>query len=221
MRVAADSVVPSGGLRRRVVRGTESALVVLGVVFVLASARWVELPVLAVWDALAGAYLVLGAIVLWRPLPGAAADPDAAEDPALRHRSGLIFTIAASVTGMMAATRVIANTQAGVSGSALKALGVAAMILAWTLVHVGFARLYSAAYHRPGEAGGGLEFPHAQEPGRVEFMYFALTLGVSFAVSDVTVTSSDMRRRVLAHEVVSFFYNAAVIALAIGTLTDL
>jgi uncharacterized membrane protein len=221
MRVAADYVVPSGGLRRRVVRGTESLLVVLGVVFAVASSRWVELPVLAAWDVLAGAYLVLGAIVLWRPLPGAAADPDAAEDPVTRHRSGLIFTIAASVTGMMAATRVIVSTQAGVSGGALKALGVAAMILAWTLVHVGFARLYAAAYHRPGDAGGGLEFPHAQEPGRVEFVYFALTLGVSFAVSDVTVTSSDMRRRVLAHEVVSFFYNAAVIALAIGTLTDL
>jgi uncharacterized membrane protein len=30
-----------------------------------------------------------------------------------------------------------------------------------------------------------------------------------------------MRRRVLVHEVLSFFYNAAVIALAISTLIDL
>lgn len=221
MGVATDPVAASGGLRRGVVRSTETVLVALGVAFVIVSSHAAEIPILGAWDVLALSYLTLGAIAVWRPLRGTAPDPDAASDPIVRHWSGLIFTICASVIGMVAATRVIVHTQAGTSGAALTTLAVAAMILAWTLVHVGFARLYSAAYHRPGEAGGGLEFPHGQAPGRVEFVYFAFTLGVSFAVSDVTVTSSDMRRRVLVHETLSFFYNAAVIALAISTLTEI
>ena len=208
-------------MRRNVVRVTETALVGLGVAFVIASARSAEIPILGAWDVLAGTYLALGALVVWRPVPGTDRDPDAASDPIVRHWSGMIFTVSASVIGMVAATRVIVHTQTGTSGAALTILAVAAMILAWTLVHVGFARLYSAAYDRPGAAGGGLEFPHGEHPGRVEFVYFAFTLGVSFAVSDVTVTSSDMRWRVLVHEVLSFFYNAAVIALAISTLADL
>src|SRR4051812_23980173 len=216
MAVAADRVAAAGRLRRGVVRTTETALVVLGVAFVLSTDRWAEIPILGVWDILAGAYLALGALVVWRPVPGADADPDAASDPIMRHWSGMVFTVSASVIGMVAATRVIVNAQAGTSGAALTVLAVAAMILAWTLVHVGFARLYSSAYHRPGPAGGGLEFPHGEQPGRVEFVYFAFTVGVSFAVSDVTVTRSDMRWRVLVHEILSFFYNAAVIALAIS-----
>jgi uncharacterized membrane protein len=188
---------------------------------VIASTYSAEIPILGAWDVLAGTYLALGAIVVWRPIPGTDPDPDAASDPTVRHWSGMVFTASASVIGMVAATRVIVNTQTGTSGGALTILAVAAMILAWTLVHVGFARLYSSAYDRPGAAGGGLEFPHDQRPGRVEFVYFAFTVGVSFAVSDVTVTSSEMRWRVLVHEVLSFFYNAAVIALAISTLTDL
>jgi uncharacterized membrane protein len=219
--VATDRLAVSGRLRRRVVRATETALVVLGVAFVIASTHSAEIPILGAWDVLAGAYLALGALVVWRPLPGADPDPDAASDPVVRHWSGMVFTVSASVIGMVAATRVIVNAQTGTSGAALTILAVAAMILAWTLVHAGFARLYSAAYHRPGTAGGGLEFPHGERPGRVEFVYFAFTVGVSFAVSDVTVTRSDMRWRVLVHEILSFFYNAAVIALAISTLTDL
>ena len=77
----------------------------------------------------------------------------------------------------------------------------------------GWARLYHA------RSANGLRFPDQRSPGRIEFLYFAFTIAVSFAVSDVTITRRDVRWQVTIHSVASFFYNAAVIALAIGTIT--
>ena len=55
----------------------------------------------------------------------------------------------------------------------------------------------------------------------LDFAYFAFTLGTSFAVSDVEVTDSRMRRSVLGHQILSFFYNAAILTLAINLAVDL
>lgn len=55
-------------------------------------------------------------------------------------------------------------------------------------------------------------------PELAEFLYFSFTIGTSFAVSDVTVVSRSMRKRVTAHSVLSFFFNAAVVAIAIDWL---
>jgi uncharacterized membrane protein len=66
-----------------------------------------------------------------------------------------------------------------------------------------------------------LHFPEAlKSPAYLDFLYFAFTIAVSFAVSDVIVTRREVRWQVTVHSVVSFFYNAAVIALAIGTITS-
>ncbi|GMA21198.1 DUF1345 domain-containing protein [Arsenicicoccus piscis] len=61
--------------------------------------------------------------------------------------------------------------------------------------------------------------PGHQHPRPVDFVYLAFTLGSSFATSDVEITSRRMRFRVLLHSVLSFFYNAAVVALAISVIT--
>jgi uncharacterized membrane protein len=84
------------------------------------------------------------------------------------------------------------------------------------LLHAGYARFYAGLYAAD---GGGLEFPRRQQPGPVDFMYFSFTLGTSFAVSDVTVTAPGMRWHVMAHSILCFFYNAIVLAVAIGIVT--
>ncbi|MBF6244513.1 DUF1345 domain-containing protein [Nocardia elegans] len=42
---------------------------------------------------------------------------------------------------------------------------------------------------------------------------------MSFAVSDVATHHRDIRAQVLAHSVLGFFYNAAVIGVAVGVVT--
>jgi uncharacterized membrane protein len=50
----------------------------------------------------------------------------------------------------------------------------------------------------------------------MDFAYFAFTIGTSFAVSDVDVTSRAIRRAVLGHQILSFFFNTSILALAIN-----
>ncbi|HEY6594740.1 MAG TPA: DUF1345 domain-containing protein [Asanoa sp.] len=46
-----------------------------------------------------------------------------------------------------------------------------------------------------------------------------MTIGVSFATSDVEVRSRVLRWHVMVHSVLGFFYNAVVLAVAIGVVT--
>ena len=45
-----------------------------------------------------------------------------------------------------------------------------------------------------------------------------MTIGTAFSVSDVLVTSTRLRWHVMVHSVVSFFYNAAVVAFALSLI---
>jgi uncharacterized membrane protein len=183
------------------VRASEAVLVLVGLTFVLlANERIAGLILLGLWDVLAVLYVAIGTVVVHR----------AGDSPAEGFWFSMVFTVTASLIGMTTAGQAILK---GPVDTAENVLGVVAMILSWLLFHAGWARLDHA------RAVDGLKFPAQPRPGRIEFLYFALTIAVSFAVSDVTITRRDVRWQVTIHSVLSFFYNAAVIALAIGTIT--
>ena len=48
------------------------------------------------------------------------------------------------------------------------------------------------------------------------FHVFLFVIGMTFQVSDVQVTATPLRRLVLAHGVISFFFSVAVLALAVN-----
>lgn len=98
----------------------------------------------------------------------------------------------------------------------VQGMGAFTILLAWLTLHVSYAQRYAWLYHRE---GGGLEFPRTEVPVSIDFLYFALTLGSSFATSDVDVVSRQMRWHVLGHSVMSFFYNAVVLAVALKLIT--
>jgi len=89
------------------------------------------------------------------------------------------------------------------------------MVMSWMLLQAGYARRY-AALVKTGQ--GGLTFPRTDNPAPVDYLYFAVTIGTAFSVSDVLVTSTRLRWHVMVHSVVSFFYNAAVVAFALSLI---
>ncbi|MDB5820720.1 MAG: hypothetical protein JWQ11_4360 [Rhizobacter sp.] len=104
----------------------------------------------------------------------------------------------------------------------------------WLLMPTLFAMTYSTLYYGGGKAkGGGLKFPEDDEdldnstPGKLlapqysDFMYFSFTLAVAFQTSDVTVTTSALRRLVLIHSVLSFVFNTAIVALMVNIAAGL
>ena len=95
------------------------------------------------------------------------------------------------------------------------ALGMATLTLSWLYLHALFAAQYAHLYWL---SEGGLEFPGGKDPDWLEFVYFSFTIGMTAQVSDVTTRSPAMRRMVLAHALVAFAFNAALIGVAVNLL---
>lgn len=101
--------------------------------------------------------------------------------------------------------------------TSLKFMVIITLALAWLLSNTIYALHYAHLYYRPGSKGG-LVFSGDHEPDYGDFAYFAFTMGMTFATSDVTITSSEMRRSVTAHSVASFVFNIGVLAFTINVL---
>jgi uncharacterized membrane protein len=97
-------------------------------------------------------------------------------------------------------------------------LATTTIVLSWAFIHSIFAVHYAHEYYGDGRDHiiGGMSFPEDQEPDYWDFMYFAFTIGMCAQVSDVTVSSKSIRRTVLSHSIVSFLFNAALLALTVN-----
>lgn len=163
---------------------------------------------LLLWVSVAVFYLLIGGLIVRRRRLGG--------EPPRAVRAGRRFsfflTAAASLTGLGAATAVLADTGDTEFSAAVTGLGVVATICAWMLLHTGYARFYATW-------ADDLRYPKTATPTIVDHLYFAVTIGVSFAASDVEVRATALRWHVMVHSVVSFFYNAVVLAIAVGVIT--
>ena len=103
-------------------------------------------------------------------------------------------------------------------------LALAALGTSWLLIHTIYAFHYAHRYYqaekRKTEAGPGLDFPGALDPDYFDFLYFSFVIGMTSQVSDVQVTSRDMRRITLIHGVLAFAFNMLVLALSINVVAS-
>jgi uncharacterized membrane protein len=89
--------------------------------------------------------------------------------------------------------------------------------VAWSLTHTSYTLRYAHLYYRDDEEGeGGLVFLGDRKPDDFDFAYFAYTVGMCFQVSDVSISSAQIRRTVLGHAMLSFIYNTVILALALN-----
>jgi uncharacterized membrane protein len=207
-----------------ITRLCEIGLAVIGINYIRVpntAAR--ETGYLLSFDLLALVYLTVGFFVVRQHRHQTAGPPPPiVELPPwarrLRRQFSFILAAVASVTGIAAALDVLFHGTPDEQGTVIKILGVIAVVCAWLLLHVGYAKFYRSLDVADGSPG--LRFPDNIEPLLLDYLYFALTLGVSFAVSDVEIIRRDTRWHVLVHSVASFFYNSAVLAVAVGVVTQ-
>jgi len=102
------------------------------------------------------------------------------------------------------------------------AVGIAGAIIGWCLTHSTYALRYAHLFYRDdGTPCDGLTFPRTPEPDDYDFLYFSFVIGMTFQVSDVQVNDPGIRRMVLAHGIVSFAYNTAILALGVNLISNL
>lgn len=220
----------SPGLARRapIVAGfllsllVQIAMIVVGVWLVLlAEDDTSTLLLLALWCAIGTLYEAVVLVVLGR----AAKRPPIEGDRPTRFEVGRVArvvsmtaTILASLIGFTAAVQVLGLHNDPEVGSITDVVGVWSMLLAWGFLHWGFSQIYYQRFYAADEPL--LRFPGTEHPRFVDFVYFAYTLGTSFASSDVEVRSTRLRWTVLWHSVLSYFFNGLIIVLALNTITS-
>lgn len=101
-------------------------------------------------------------------------------------------------------------------------LSVFALAVSWLFIQTVFTFRYAHRYYqeekRKEPDGPGLQFPGGLDPDYFDFLYYAHVVGMTSQVSDVQVTSREMRRLTLVHGVLSFGFNMLIVALSINVV---
>jgi uncharacterized membrane protein len=135
-----------------------------------------------------------------------------------------VIVLITSAVSLLAATLLVrqARKLGGGFAQGFPALCLVTVALAWTMTHTAFALRYARLYYREDAEGvGGVELPEHQPPTYFDFAYIAFTIGMCFQVSDVCVTSRQIRKVVLFHAIVSFAYNSVILAFVLNLVFGL
>jgi uncharacterized membrane protein len=176
-----------------------------------------RLSALAAWDAGGLTLLLLSWLTIAMCSAVATRARAAADDPG---RTAVYLIVLLSSGASLLATAALvrrAKLISGSEGDALVALCLANVALSWALTHTAFSLRYAHLYYREDAEGvGGVEFAGGAAPSYFDFAYLAFTVGMSFQVSDTTVSSPQIRRAVLFHATLSFIYNTAILAFVLN-----
>ncbi|CAM3976034.1 DUF1345 domain-containing protein [Smaragdicoccus niigatensis] len=99
------------------------------------------------------------------------------------------------------------------------AMSVTAILAAWTLLHTLHMARYARLYYQDPE--GGIDFNNGEPPRYSDFAYFSFNLGMTYQVSDTSVSSSALRTAVLKHCMFSYVYGTVIIATTINLVLNL
>jgi uncharacterized membrane protein len=168
------------------------------------------------WDVCAGLYLVLSFYLMFK------ADVHRMRRQAKLQDEGqftiLILTAGAALASLLAIVAHLGTSNGGMRSPADLILAMLTILLSWAFTHTIFALHYAHEYYDENDGkGGGMQFPGDEpEPDYWDFMYFSFVIGMCAQVSDVTVSCKPIRRTVFGHSVVSFIFNAALLALTVN-----
>jgi uncharacterized membrane protein len=92
----------------------------------------------------------------------------------------------------------------------------------WFLVGVLYCFHYAHLYYRSSSSALPLKFPdETHEPDYWDFLYFSFTIAVAVQTSDVAVMTRGMRKMVLGHSILNFFFNLVILGLSINIAAGL
>jgi uncharacterized membrane protein len=132
----------------------------------------------------------------------------------------VILIVLATMLFFFTAVFEALNRKHGIQWVPLVLAGIGAP-LGWLVLHTAMAFHYGDIHYfddprTSADDGGDLDFPGRSEPCPWDFLYFSFVIGMTCQVSDVQVKTTVMRRTVLWHGLVSFFFNTVFIAVTVN-----
>ena len=218
--------------RLRRPRLTSGVLVGLATYALLLFAANVDarLRFIGAWDA--GATFALAALFFGLRNSSAVAMKQIAARQDAGKWAVLVLSLLAATASLVviAAEMPQVKSASGFEQVARVVLIVYTIVLSWAFIQSIFALHYAhdyyldvelpAAKHAPVRSDR-LIFPGEHSPTYGDFLYFSFTIGMTFQVSDVQIADSDIRRIVLIHGAVAFFYTTGILALTINLVAGL
>ncbi|MBC7522376.1 MAG: DUF1345 domain-containing protein [Sandarakinorhabdus sp.] len=140
------------------------------------------------------------------------------------HATLMLLVLAIVAIVVTAVTQELINARNANGAGVL--LAAITLTISWFFTNAIFTLHYAHLYYLPAadadaEQAGGLEFPGSDStPDYWDFAYFSFVLGMTFQVSDVVITDKRIRRLALAHSVIAFVFNIAVIALSVSLVAS-
>ena len=99
------------------------------------------------------------------------------------------------------------------------------VLLIWMALHHAFAVHYASLHFKrnsaiaQGNAESIFEFPGGHSPVFFDFVYVAYTVGMTFEMSDVGARTTEVRKIVVVHSLLAFFYTTTAISAFISLFT--
>ncbi|HUL68547.1 MAG TPA: DUF1345 domain-containing protein [Burkholderiaceae bacterium] len=198
------------------------ASAVVGIlILVLVSPAFIDQHVtraLIAWNSGTVLYIVLISAMMVRSSREGMQRRAQSEDEGQYVVLGLVVLAVIASLAAIAGELAVAKDLHGGAKTAHVALAAVTVLSSWAFMHLTFALHYAHDFYAAVALGRepGLEFPGKDEPGYGDFFYFAAIIGTSGQTADVAFTRSALRRLGSAHCIIAFFFNTAVLALAIN-----
>ncbi|WP_223246493.1 DUF1345 domain-containing protein [Curtobacterium sp. ER1/6] len=212
---AAPHVGRTRRYRDRLVLMVVVGAVVAGVTSVTVGPRWAA----SIGWAAACAVYVVTALPLLRADADRTARLASREDPRRTVSDLLLVGAAGASVVALLVVLSIAKGLHGPSQDLAAALGVVSVALSWLLVQTLFTLRYAELWYSG--TPGGIDFNQQEPPRYSDFAYFALTVGMTYQVSDTSITESRIRVVTLRHALLSFFFGTVVIASVVNLVAGL
>src|SRR3954451_6638788 len=141
-----------------------------------------------------------------------------AEDASPTAAEGVLVGAGAASLIAVAFTLAAAGDAVASARGLLIALAIASVALAWISVHTVWALRYARLYYSSPD--GGIDFG-GDDPDYGDFAYLAVTIGMTFQVSDTAVADRRIRRAALHHALVSYLFGTVIVAITVSTVAKL
>ena len=191
------------------------------VFFCLPGAWSLHNRVLVGWDAGISLFLVL--ICVWMSRLSAA---DICSKYIEEDASAPVILVVVTISALVSLVAIIEPlaTLKHVQGTARvwhAVLVAVTLIDSWLLVPTMFTTHYADMFYSVGEGDRPLRFPDTDMPVFWDFAYFSFTIAAACQTADVVTRRSDVRRVLVAHELISFLFNASILGFGINVTAGL
>ena len=197
-------------------------MLVVGVIVAITTGflwHWQIAPVIG-WAAAAAVFSAWIWIVIARQNADSTRKHATIEEPAREVADALVVLLTIASLSALGFVLVPAAQAQGVERFTLAGLGLVSVALSWLLLHTLFTLRYARLYYG-GDVIGGIDFNQKAPPQYSDFAYFSFTVGMTFQVSDASVTDRVLRATVLRHALLSFVFGSVILATTVNLVAGL